>query len=154
MHELIPPTVNFLILTTVLYFVLRKPVKAMILARQQSLKSQVEESRLQKQEAEKRFREFNEKLIAFENEAQQILDRANVEAQAMKAKIISDARLTAERVVKETEATAQANIQDYKDKIRHETIAKAVDLAERIIREGLSKDDQRRIVNEYVGKVQ
>lgn len=154
MHELIPPTVNLIILVSVLFFVLRKPVKAMLLTRQHSIKSQVEEARLQKLEAEKRYREFSEKLVAFENEAQQILDRANAEAQAMKAKIISDARAAAERVLKETEATAQANIQDYKDQIRRETISKAVELAEKIIREGLSKDDQRRIVNEYVGKVQ
>lgn len=154
MNELIPPTVNLLILIGILVYTLRKPVKEMVASRQTAIKAQVDEARLQKNEAEKKYREFSDKLNVFESEAKQILDRAQDDAQALKTRILSDARAAADRIIKEAEVTAQANLQDYKDQIRRETIAKAVEMAESVIREGLSKDDQRRIVNEYVGKVQ
>ncbi|MEW6057936.1 MAG: ATP synthase F0 subunit B [Bdellovibrionota bacterium] len=154
MHDLIAPTVNFLILAVVLVVYLRKPVKEMILKRQALVKTQIEEAVTLKTDAEKRYREFDTKLSAFEAEASQIIERARTDGEALKVKIIKDAQATAERLIKDAEATVQANIQDSKDQIRRETIAKAVELAERMIREKLSSEDQRRIVNEYVGKVQ
>lgn len=154
LHQLLPPTVNFLILIGLLFYCLRKPVKTMIVSRQSAIKSQIEEARIQKAEAEKRYREFNDRLTTFESEAKRVLDNAHVEADALKNRIIAEANATAARIVRDAEATAEANAQEYKDQIRRETIAQAVALAERTIRESLSKDDQRRIVTEYVGKVQ
>lgn len=154
MHELIPPTFNFVLVVGLLVYLLRKPVKEMVRNRQTTIKTQVDEAAVQKAEAEKRYREFSDKLNAFESEARAILERAKQDGEALKAKILKDAQISAERIVKDSEATVQANIQDYKDQLRRDTIAKAVELAERIIRDGLSRDDQRRIVNEYVGKVQ
>lgn len=154
MHELIAPTINFSLLVIVLTYFLRKPVKEMVATRHSNLKKLVEEARQQKAEAERRYKEFNDKLAAFEGEARQILDRSRQDGEALKNKIVKDAYTTAERIVKEAESTVQANIQDYKDQIRRETIDKAVEMAERMIRERMSSDDQRRIVTEYVGKVQ
>jgi F-type H+-transporting ATPase subunit b len=159
MHEssigsLISPTVNFLILVLGLAYLLKKPVKEMVANRAAAIKTQVEEARVQKMEAERKYREFDERLNAFEAEAKSILERARADGEAVRTKIISDAQASADRIVKDAESTVQANLQEYKDQIRKETIAKAVELAERVIRERLSSDDQRRIVNEYVEKVQ
>lgn len=153
MHELIAPTLNFGILVALLFYFLRKPVKQLVADRQAAIKGQVQEAQAQKTEAQRRHREFNEKLRAFEVEAGQILEKAKADGEALKARIVKDAQANAERILRDAEATAQSNIQDFKDQIRRETIAKAVELAERMIREGLSSADQRRIVNEYVGEV-
>lgn len=153
MHELIPPFVNFAILVGLLTYFLRKPVVDMVAARRVSIKTQIDEAQAQKAEAQRRFKEFGDKLSAFEAEAAQTLERARQDAETTKAKIIRDAQATADRIIKDAESTAQSNVQEFKDQIRKETIAKAVEAAERIIRERLSSDDHRRIVNEYVGKV-
>lgn len=154
MHELIAPTINFVLLVGILAYFTRKPVKDMVAGRRVAIKTQVEEAQVQKSDAEHRYQEFSEKLNAFEQEARQIVERAHQDGEAIKAKIIKDAYASAERVVREAESTAQANIQEYKDQIRRETIAKAVEMAERVIRDRLSSEDQKRIVSEYVGKVQ
>jgi F-type H+-transporting ATPase subunit b len=154
MHELIAPTINFTILVLLLVYFLRKPVREMISSRHLSIKKFFEEAQLQKAEAERKYREFSEKLNAFEAEAKKILETARADGETLKNKIVKDAHATAERIIKETELTAKANIQDYKDQIRQETIDRAVTIAEKIIRERLSTEDQRRMVNEYVGKVE
>ncbi|MBI3543903.1 MAG: F0F1 ATP synthase subunit B [Deltaproteobacteria bacterium] len=153
MHELISPTVNFAILVGVLVYFLRKPVKDMVATRQSTIKTLVEEAQAQKLEAQRRYREFGDKLRDFEAEAARTVERARQDGEALKAKIIADARVTADRIVKDAEALAQSNVQDFKDQVRRETIAKAVEMAEKIIRDKLSSDEQSRIVNEYVGKV-
>lgn len=153
MHELIPPAVNFTFLAGLLFFLLRKPVAGAIAARRDNIKVQVEEARAQKAEAEKRYREFSQKLSAFEREAADILEHARRDAEATRGRIIKEAQQTAERIVKDAESTAHSNLQEFKDQIRKETIAKAIELAEKVIRDRLSADDHRRIVNEYVEKV-
>lgn len=154
MHELIAPSINFFLVVALLTYLLRKPLKEMIATRKSGIQSQVEEAKVQKLEAERKHKEFTERLNNFESEARQILEKAKQDAEALKAKIITDAQASADRIVKDANATAQANIQEYKDQLRKETIAKAVELAEKIVKDRLSADDQRRIVNEYVGKVQ
>ncbi|MBI3556642.1 MAG: F0F1 ATP synthase subunit B [Deltaproteobacteria bacterium] len=154
MYELIPPVVNFSILIIVLVYFTRKPVKEFVANRQSQIRAEVEEARAQKLEAQRRYQEFTVKLKAFEAEAQQILSRAQTDGEAMRSKLIKDAQANADRIVKDAESTALSNIQEYKDQIRRETIATAVEMAEKVIRDRLSTDDQRRIVTEYVGKVQ
>lgn len=154
MHELIAPTLNFGLLVILLVYFTRKPIKEMVAGRRTAIKTLVEEAQAQKLEAQRRYREFHDKLTAFEAEAKQVLERAQVDGNAMRAKIIKEAHATAERIIKDAESTALSNVQEYKDQIRRETIAKSVELAERLIRDRISSDDQRRIVNEYVGKVQ
>lgn len=152
--DLISPTFNFIVLVGLLFYFLRKPVKDMVAGRQAAIKVQVEEAQLQRTEAQRRYKEFSEKLSMFEQEAKQTLEKARVDGETLKAKIIQDAQIAATRIIKDAEATAQSNIQEYKDQLRKETVEKAVELAERMIREGISRDDQKRIVTEYVGKVQ
>jgi F-type H+-transporting ATPase subunit b len=153
MHGLIPQVVNFGALVVVLFVFLRKPIKEMVAARRGAIKTQVDEARIQKEDAQKKYKEFSEKLARFESEARTVLEEAKRDGEALKAKIIADAKASADRMVKEADSLVQANVQEYKDHLRRETIAKAIELAEVIVKERLSSDDQRRIVNEYVGKV-
>ncbi len=153
MHDLISPTINFSILVAGLFYFLNKPVRAMIAQRRNSIDTQVREAQELKKQAEKKMAEFTQKLAVFESEAKEVLARAESDANALKEKIIATAHLSAEKIIKDAELTAQANVQEFKDQIRRETIARIVDQAEKMIRERVSSDDQKRIVNEYVGKV-
>lgn len=151
--ELIAPTFNFVFLVSLLTYFLRKPVKEMVANRRLAIKAQVDEAQAQKAEADRNYKEFSERLKFFEAEAKQTLEKARADGESLKVKIIADAKASAQRIVKEAEATALANIEEYKDQLRRDTIARAVELAERMIRDGISSDDQKRIVTEYVGKV-
>lgn len=154
MHELLSPTINFSLFVVLLFVLLRKPLKKMLVDRRSSIETLVSEARAQKDAADKKYAEFSQKLALFESEAKAINERARADAEAMKAKIIAEAKASAEKIVSDAQATVDANLQEYKDEIKKETIAKAIELAEKIIREAVSADDQRRIVSEYVGRVQ
>lgn len=153
MHELLSPAINFSILVIGLFVLLRKPVAKALADRREQIASQMRDSAAAKREAEAKLKEFETRLASFETEAREILNRAERDAKASQERIIQDAHATAERIVKEAELTAQANVAELKDQIRRETISRIMTMAEKMIRDKVSSDDQRRIVNEYVGKV-
>lgn len=153
MSDLIFPTINFVGLVAILFYFGRKPLSAMVRERRAAMKSMVEEAEHQKADAERKFREYEQKLQNYEQEAKQAIDKAKTDAEEMRKKIMSAAMLASEKMIKESEASVRANLEEFKFKIRSEVVNKAVEMSEKIIRDRLSTEDHRRIVNEYVEKV-
>lgn len=153
MSELIFPAINFAGLVAVLFFFARKPVATMVRERRAAIKSMVEEAEHQKADAEKKFREYEQKLQNYEHEAKQAVEKAKVDAEDLRKKLLLAASSAGEKMIKDSEASVQANLEEFKQKIRIEVVNKAVEMSEKMIRDRLSSDDHRRIVNEYVEKV-
>lgn len=154
MDQLISPAINFALLVGLLVYFLRKPVIQFVASRSAQIRTQVEEAAAMKREAEAKLKEFEQKLRDFEKEAKELIENARLEGESLKTRIIENAQKTAERMIKDADATVQANVNEFKDQIRRETIEKAIQLAESTIRERLSDEDQRRFINDYVQKVQ
>ena len=154
MNEFILQLVYFTLLVGILFKFLRKPIVERVARRQELIRKEVEEAKLMKLEAEKKYREFETKIKNLETETKEILNKAVVDAESFKKKMIENAKMTAERIIKDAEESSKAAFQDSKNEIRTEVVAQAIQTAEKIIRERLSKDDHKRMINEYVGKVE
>lgn len=154
MKELFVPFFNFSILVGLMVYFLVPLFKKSVANRHDQVKKFVEEARQQKLEAEKKYKEFETKLKNFEIEAKEILARAQSDGEALKAKIVMDARATAEKIIQDAESQAAANLAEFKDELRRKAIEKAVAAAETLIKDKLSQDDQKRIIRDYVEKVQ
>ena len=154
MKELFVPFFNFSILVAAMTYFLVPMFKKSVAKRHDDVKKLVEEARTQKAAAESKYQEFESKLRNFEIEAKDILAQAQADGEALKKKMIADAKTHAERIINEAESQAQANLAEFKDELRRKTIEKAVAVAEAIIRDKLSQDDQKKIIREYVEKVQ
>lgn len=114
---------NFVILFAVLYFLLYKPVKQFMDKRTQYYKNLDDEAKANLAESEKMKAEYAEKLSAVDDEisaskekARKELDAVNSagikQAQDTAAKIIADARSTAEREREKILREAQGEIAD------------------------------------------
>ena len=154
MEHLIPQVINVVVLVAVLVYFLRAPIRAAVKSRQEVIKKEVDEARALKAEAEKKYKEFSQKLASLESEAAAILSQAKNDAEAMKIKIMQNAKSAAERVIKDAEQATTMALSDTKAEIKKEVIEKAIALAEKMIREKVTSEDQRRMLNEYVGKVE
>lgn len=125
----------------------------MVSTRSDQLKSQVEEAKQLRLEADAKLKEVEERLRSFETEAATMLKNAKEDSEKIRARIFENANQMAQKIVQEAEATAAANIQEFKNEIRREVIEKAVEAAERLIREKMSPEDRRRIITDYVEQV-
>jgi F-type H+-transporting ATPase subunit b len=153
MSELFVPTVNFLMLVGLLGYFVWPPFKKSVAQRQEDIKKLAEDARTQKVEAEKRLREFESKLRAFEADAEGLLRSAQTDAEALRVKIVDDARKQAEHIRNDAESTASSNVTDFRNELKREVVKQAVAQAEKIIRDSLSKDAQSKIIRDYMEKV-
>lgn len=149
MEELKYQIINFVCFIVVLVYFVRKPLLDSIAKRHTDIKAAVEEARAQRVAAEKKLKELESKINALEAETATILSRATTDAEQMKNKIIEDAKKNAARMIADAESTAAGAVQDQKNEIKAEVVDKAIALAEKMIREKLSTDDQKRIVTEF-----
>mgnify|MGYP001558860124 CR=1 FL=1 len=153
MSELFVPAVNFAMLVGLLGYFAWPPFKTFVAQRQEDIKKLSEDARTQKVEAEKRLREFEGKLRAFEVDAESLLRAAQADAEVLRTKIIEDARKQGEYIRKDAESTATANVNDFRDEVRRQVVRLAVSEAEKSIRANLSKDVQSKIIRDYMEKV-
>jgi F-type H+-transporting ATPase subunit b len=153
MHELIFPVLNFSVLVFILFYFLKSPVRNMITQRQAQIKTLIDEAQIQRQEAEKAYKEYEKKLQNFQQEADEILNSTRQDGENFKNQIILQAKAMSERLIRDAEATVSFNVQEYKDRTKQEVVSRAIVLAEKLIQDRFSNEDHERIINEYVGKV-
>lgn len=154
MNELIIPTINFSVLVALLGYFGWPVFKRSAAERREAIKKLADEARVAKLDAEKKYREFEGKLRSFEAEYEQHLAQARADAEALKQRIIAEAKKTAEFLVKDAESTAVANMAEFREELRRAAVDAAVTEAERLIRGQLSKEVQNKIIRDYVEKVQ
>ncbi len=154
MHELIIQTINFAMLVGLLFYFMKKPAVEAVANRQTLIRKEVEDARIQKLEAEKKFNEFEARLLSLEAEAKEIIEKARSDAKQIQARIIEAAKTSAAQIVQDAEQSSKIALEDSRNEIRREVVDRAIQAAEKMIRERLSAEDQRRILTEYVGKVE
>ena len=153
LSELIAPSFNFFLLVILLVVILKGRVQVSLAERRKLIEEQVLEATRLKNEAERRLEETSLKLKNIETEAEQIIQKARLDAEIMQKKIVQEAMIQAEKILQDSESMVLSNIQEFKDEVRKLTVNKAIELSEKVIRNKLSSEDQKRIVHEYVGKV-
>ncbi len=147
--------INFALLVIILFFALKKAnVGQLFSARREKIQKVLEELKAAKQEAEKRYREIEEKLKAFEKEKEKILEQFRAEGLAEKERIIAEAKERAKQMLEQAEFTIKREIEAAKGRVLHEVVELAALKAKEIISREIKDEDQERLVNEFIEKVE
>jgi F-type H+-transporting ATPase subunit b len=153
MHELPYQIINFVIFAFVIVYFVRKPFLSSLKKRHDELLNAIEQATKAKQEVEQKLVELERKIASLEEESTALLQKAKQDALDLKNKIILDANLIAKKIYQDSEIIAKSAVEDQSYEIRKEIVQKTVLLAEKMITEKLSSEDQKRIVNQYVGEI-
>jgi F-type H+-transporting ATPase subunit b len=145
---------NFVVLVVGLFFILRKPVSSVLSSRIDGIKKQLQDLENQKEAAEKKLAEYSDKLSELEKEAEHIVADYIEQGNEAKARILKEAEASAEKL----QALARRNIEhefdQAKKQLQAEVLEKSLAKAEALIKEKISADDQSRLVDEYLEKVE
>ena len=144
---------NFAVLAIGLFFLLKKPVSQALNARIDGIREQLEELEAQKKAAEDELAKYNEKLATLEGEAETIVAEYVRQGEEAKARILSEAEKTAEKLEEQAKRNIENEFKKAKEDIQAEIIDKALLKAEEIIKSKISDDDQNSLVDEYLDKV-
>jgi F-type H+-transporting ATPase subunit b len=144
---------NFLVLMVALFLLLKKPASQALKSRISEIKNELETLEAEKSDAAKKLAEFNQKFSELENEARQLVDDYIKQGESAKQRIIEEAKQTAEKM----QAQAKKNIEQEfilaKQDLQEEIMDKAIALAENIIKNNITNEDQDRLISEFTEKV-
>jgi len=144
---------NFGVLAIALFFILKKPLTQALNARITGIKEELESLEKRKQEAEKQLDEYNQKLTKLDGEAETLVQEYIKQGEEAKARIISEAQSTAEKLEEQAKRHIEHEFAQAKNQLQAEILQEALAKAEEIIKTKISSDDQDRLVDEYLDKV-
>ena len=145
---------NFTVLAIVLVFLLRKPLSQALGARIKSIKDQLEDLEARKAEAEKQLAEYNEKLSRLEKESDKIVEDYIKQGNEAKARILKEAQLAADKLQSQARRNIEHEFKQAKLKLQEEIFETSLVKAEEILKGKISGEDQDRLVDEYLRKVE
>ncbi len=144
---------NFSILAFVLFKFLKKPITEGLSNRTQSIKNTFDELESKRVDAERKFKEYEDKLKDLDVEAQKIFKSFIEQGEAEKEKIIFQAKETAERIKSQADLYVQQEVSKARLSLQREVSELAVKMSEDIIKKNLTSDDHQRLITEYLAKV-
>ncbi len=147
---LIAFVINFVILFGALSLVLYKPVLKMLDRRQAKIRESMDQAESIKQQSARGELEIKSRLEAAHKDAQKVIEQATAIGERLKAEAREEAHKEAESLIQK----AQLEIKRQRDKdlegLRAQFADIAILAAEKVIKESLDKEKQRKFIDEVL----
>lgn len=144
---------NFGLMAVLLVFVLRKPIKNGLAGRREGIEKALAEAKQAKEDAEAKFAEYDQKLALATEEIEEISTAIRREGELEQQKIIASAKEMAIKIEKDAESAAALEIAKARTELQREAVQLAVELAEDLLKKNFTKEDDTRLIDEYMKKV-
>jgi F-type H+-transporting ATPase subunit b len=151
--DLLLKTFNFIVLMGLLYWLLAAKIKDFFSGRRVEIKESIEKSVERKAEAEKKYREYSEKLDKASLEIDGIFEMIKAQGVTEKQKIIEDAEKTAKKMKEDASARIEQEMKKATDQLKAQAVELSVQMAEEILKRSITKDDHKAMVEDYINKV-
>ena len=145
--------VNFIILLYILYKLMWKKMKGFFAGRREGIKASLEEAEVVKADAEKKFKEYDEKIKKAEEEIQGISAMIKDQGEEEKKRIIADAERASVKMKEDAKARMEQELKKAKNELRLEASELAVQMAEDILKKKVTKEDHESMVREYLDRM-
>jgi len=146
--------IDFAVLAGIIIWALVKQnVKGGLKARQDAIETTLREAAEARDAAERKLKEYTTKLESANREIDELSASIKKDAEAEKVRIVAEATAAAEKIKEQAHLMADQEVQKARIALRQEAARLAVEFAEKKIRENITKNDQDRLVGDYLTKV-
>lgn len=146
--------INFVIFVGVLFFVLRKPVREFWAGRSHGIRFEIEESEKLKRQAGKRHEELQKRFSRIEAEAKGLIQSLELEGEMEKKRLIEESERLSRRLLEEGERIAAQEVRKAVEILKTQTVALSIEMAERLVKERVDENDQRRLSEKYLAELE
>jgi F-type H+-transporting ATPase subunit b len=146
-------TFDFIVLVGLLYWLLAAQIKDFFSGRRAEIKKNLEESVEKKAEAEKKYREYSEKIDKASVEIDGICEMIKAQGVTEKQKIIEDAEKAAKKMKEDAHARIEQELKGASDQLKAQAVQLSVQMAEEILKRNITAQDHETMVKEYMDKV-
>jgi F-type H+-transporting ATPase subunit b len=151
--DLVYRILNFVVLAGILVFFLRKPLKTGLKGRSRAIAQELNDLEKRRDEARRALAQMEGRLAEMDKERELILARFRQEGEQERKKILDDAHRLAERIKGQAQNTIELETRLAKADLRREVAQMSAALAEKLVREKITSEDQSRLFDEYLSKV-
>jgi F-type H+-transporting ATPase subunit b len=146
------------VIFVILLFILKRfaypPILGYAAAREARIQEALDEARRQREEAERLLEEQRQELAQAKQQSQQVMAEGRQAAERIRQELIETARAEQQEII----GRARQEIERERDKaiesLRREAIDLAMAAAAKLVGDRLTADDDRRLVTEYLQRVE
>lgn len=143
-------TVTFIILLYLLKKFAWKPILNSLNEREAFIKDSLEKAEKAQQEAEELLKQNQENLAKAEEEAQKVINQGREYAETLKAQILEESKKEAKKMIEDATAEIKQKNKEAFNNLKSEIADIAVNSAEKILRENLDAEKQKKLVEKYI----
>ncbi len=151
--ELLFPLINFLIFLYLIKQFVVPLARDYFKSRREGVAQSIREADEAKQRADALARDFRNRLAKLAEEIRAVRELFRDEAEKEKAKLLAEAGEIAERIKADADFLGEQEVRLARQELRREIVDAARAAAEKIIRENVTAEDQKRMVAEFLSEV-
>jgi F-type H+-transporting ATPase subunit b len=147
-----------LIIFVLLLFVLRKyaypPILGYAAAREQRIQESLDDAQRQREEAAVLLATQRRELAEGQREAQAVIAEGKLAAERIRQELLERTRQEQEEVIARAKQEIERERASAVESVRHEAVELAIAAAAKLLGQRLTADEDRRLVSEYLGRVE
>ena len=147
--------INFLILVGLLVFMMKKmDIKGYFKKRTELIEQSLKEAREAKELAQKALAEVEERLKIKDREVEEILKAARQSGERETGRLAEEGDRLNARILEQTRNNIDFEVKQAKEAIKQEAVEIAMELAEKKLKEKLTKEEQMKLLEESIAKIE
>jgi F-type H+-transporting ATPase subunit b len=153
-QQILTHIVGFLIALWILRRFAWGPLLGVLEERRRKIKSDFDAAAGKRREAEETADRYAARLKDIETEARQKIQEAIAEGRRMAGEIREEARSEAHRIIEKARADLQRDLAKARVELKDQIVGMTVTATERIIRQSLDQEGQRRLIARFVDELE
>lgn len=145
--------VTFVILLWVLKKFTWKPILMALDQRESAIRESLEKAEKAKEDAQKVLDANQANLAKAEEESKQIINQSRSYAEKLKEQIIKESREQARKLIEDATSEIERQKEAAFEELKNQIAEIAVNAAEKILKENLDKETQKKLVDRYIGEI-
>lgn len=145
--------VVFLLTLAILAWKVFPQISGSLEERRRKIQSAIDSAREDREEARRLLEEHQRQLEQARQEAQEILEEGREAGEKLREDILQEAREEREEMMERTRREMEREREKLRTEIRQEAVDVALSAAERLMRSEMDRDENRRLVRDYIEQV-
>lgn len=145
---------NFVVFVTLLFFLLRKPVREFWVTRAHEIRFAIDEAERVKREAKEKYDDLRKRLTLLETEMREMIDQMRREGELEKKGMMEQAEKLVVRIREDSEKIMAQEVRKARETLKLDAVDLAIEFARKTITDNLREADQKRLADDYLGRVE
>ena len=145
--------ITFVLLLLILRKVAWKPILSALDQRETTIKESLEKAEQAKQDAIQILKQNEANLARAEEESQKIIEQSRQYAEKLKEQMLQASKTHAQKIVDDASAEIERKNEAAFDELKAQIAGIAVDAAERILKENINPELNKKLVNNYINEI-